>query len=67
MEPLGSFPRVLNGVPRENIEGPPRDFPRAKPEGNAKGLNVYSRELPRGSIHHDSPKGFLQIFLLMMN
>ena len=31
MEPLGSFPRVLNVVPREKIEGPPRDFLKANP------------------------------------
>ena len=75
MESLGSFPRIINGVPGENIEGPLRDFPRAKPEGNPKvdlqyspdGLHEYSRELPRGSIHHDSPKGSSQIFILMMN
>ena len=72
MEPLGRFPRVLNGVPRENIEGPPRDFPRAKPEGipegdlqySPEGLHEYSRDLPRGSIHHDSPEGFSQIFII---
>ena len=31
MEPLGSFPRVLNVLPREKIEGPPRDFLKANP------------------------------------
>ena len=31
MEPLGSFPRVLNVLPREKIEGPPRDFVKANP------------------------------------
>ena len=31
MEPLGSFPRVLNGLPREKIEGTPRDFLKANP------------------------------------
>ena len=29
MEPLGSFSRVLNVLPREKIEGPPRDFLKA--------------------------------------
>ena len=29
MESLGSFPRVLNVLPREKIEGPPRDFLKA--------------------------------------
>ena len=28
MEPLGKFLRVLNGVPRENIKGSPREIPR---------------------------------------
>ena len=59
MEPLGKFPRV----PWENIEGPLRDFPRAKPKGNPErdlqyspeGLPEYSRDFPRGSIHHDTP------------
>ena len=43
MEPLGQFLRVLNGVPRESIEGPqrgsratPRNFRSAKPKGNTE-------------------------------
>ena len=31
MEPLGSFPRVLNVLPREKIEGPPKGFLKANP------------------------------------
>ena len=31
MEPLGRFPRVLNVLLREKIEGPPRDFLKANP------------------------------------
>ena len=31
MEPLGSFPRVLNVLLREKIEGPPRNFLKARP------------------------------------
>jgi hypothetical protein len=31
MEPLGSFPKVLNVLPREKIEGPPRNFLKANP------------------------------------
>ena len=31
MEPLGSFPRVLDVLPREKIEGPPMDFLKANP------------------------------------
>ena len=38
MEPLGSFLRVLNVLPREKIEGPPRDFLKASPRPHvAKG------------------------------
>ena len=33
MEPLGSFLRVLNVLPREKIEGPSRDFHRIGPLG----------------------------------
>ena len=31
MESLGRFPRVLNVLPREKIEGPLRDFLKANP------------------------------------
>ena len=31
MESLGRFPRVLNVLPREKIEGPPRDCLMANP------------------------------------
>ena len=31
MEPLGSFPRVLDILPRDKIEGPLRDFLKANP------------------------------------
>ena len=85
MEPLGRFPRELNGVPREYIEGPPRDFlkanPRPHPRPKIRGaagpegfcqkkilrvaFNIlpwdsieYSRNLPRDSIHHDTPQAF---------
>ena len=40
MEPLGRFPRVLNGVPRENIEGPPEARPKAK---NRRGCRLFHR------------------------
>ena len=50
MEPLGRFARVLNGVPRENIEGPlrgcmavPRHFSKTKPEGNPFATDFHSR------------------------
>ena len=42
-------PRVLNGVPQEYIEGPPRT--KLRTLGN----------LPRGSIHHYTPSAFPQI------
>ena len=102
MEPLGRFPRVLNGLPKDHIEGPPRGFLKANPRlhlrpdprpktwgaaglgsgrGCGRGLarrksrggafNIllresigYSRDLPRGSIHHDIPKAFPQIVIL---
>ena len=63
MEPLGRFPRVLNGVPREDIEGPHRDFlkanlrphPRPDPMPKTRGalgpegfwLRVWPRMRPR--------------------
>ena len=50
--PLGRFPTALNGVPRDLQYSP-------------EGLHEYSRDLPRGSIHHDSPEGFSEIFILM--
>ena len=67
MEPLGSFPRVLNVLPREKIEGPPRDFLKANPrlhprpdrrpkafglaEDVAKGLPL---ENPEGGLQYSS-------------
>ena len=39
MEPLGSFPRVLNVLHREKIEGPPRDFLKANPRPH-QGQNI---------------------------
>ena len=47
MEPLGRFPRVLNGVPRENIEGPPRPDPRPKTRGAAGPEGFWPRVWPR--------------------
>ena len=57
MEPLGRFLRVLNGVPRENIEGPLGQTQGQKPEGpqaprvfgrgsGRGGLSIYSRGTP---------------------
>ena len=47
MEPLGRFPRVLNGVPRENIEGPPRPDPRPKTRGAAGPEGFWPRFWPK--------------------
>ena len=45
MEPLGRFPRVLNGVTRDNIEGPPRDFLRRSPSEILRGtFNILPRD-----------------------
>ena len=54
MEPLGGFPRVLNGVPRENIEGPPEARPKAK---NPRGRR------PRGFLAEGLAEGGLQYTL----
>ena len=47
MEPLGSFPRVLNVLPREKIEGPPRDFLKATPRPHPR---PDQRPKTRGAI-----------------
>ena len=73
MEPLGRFLRL----PREHIEGPPRGFlkaypwphPRTDPRPQARGPSICSlgsplstlRNLPKGSIHHNTPSAFPQI------
>ena len=53
MESLGSFPRVLNVLPREKIEGPPRDFSKGKPVATSKARPKAKN--PRGR----RPRGFL--------
>ena len=53
MESLGRFPRVLNVLPREKIEGPPRDFLKANPRPHPK---PDQRPKTRGAA---GPKGFL--------
>ena len=52
MEPLGSFPRVLNVLPREKIEGPPRDFLKASPRPHPR---PDQRPKTRGAA---GPEGF---------
>ena len=52
MEPLGSFPRVLNVLPREKIEGPPRDFLKANPRPHPR---PDQRPKTRGAA---GPEGF---------
>ena len=52
MEPLGRFPRVLNVLKREKIEGPPRDFLK----GNQRESKARTKaKNPRGR----RPRGFL--------
>ena len=53
MEALGSFLRVLNVLPREKIEGPPRDFLKAKPRPHPR--PDQRPKNPRGC----RPRGFL--------
>ena len=53
MEPLGSFPRVLNVLPREKIEGPPRDFLKANPRPHPR---PDQRPKTQGAA---GPQGFL--------
>ena len=70
MEPIGSFTRVLNVLPREKIEGPSRDFlkanprPHPRPDQILKGaFNIlqreyieYSRDLPRAPFTMTPPR-----------
>ena len=64
----GRFPRVLNGVPRENSEGPPKGA--ARPDGDLQyspeGLHEFLRDLPWGSNTHDTSRlSHRSVFLLM--
>ena len=52
MEPLGSFPRVLNVLPREKIEGSSRNFLKAKSRPQPR---PDQRPKTRGAA---GPKGF---------
>ena len=52
MEPLGSFPRAYNVLPREKIEGPPRDFLKANPRPHPR---PDQRPKTRGAA---GPEGF---------
>ena len=52
MEPLGSFPSVLNVLPREKIEAPPRDFLKANPRPHPR---PDQRPRTQGAA---GPKGF---------
>ena len=67
MEPLGRFPRVLNRLPREHIEGPPRGFLKAKPRPHPRPdpRSIYSQRsslstqgIARGLHSPRCPKGF---------
>ena len=65
MDPLGSLPRVLNVLPREKVEGPPRDFlkanPRPHPRPDQRPL-VWPRMWPRVRLKK-IPKGAFNILL----
>ena len=54
MESLGKFPRVLNVLPREKIEGPPRDFLKANPRSHPR---PDQRPKTRGAA---SPEGLAE-------
>ena len=66
MESLGRFPRVLNVLPREKIEGPPRDFLKANPRPHPRPDQrpktrwaeyiQYSRDLPRAPFTMIPPR-----------
>ena len=56
MEPLGSFPRVLNVLPREKIEGPPRNFLKVNPRPHPR---PDQRPKTRGAA---GPEGFWPLF-----
>ena len=63
MEPLGSFPRVLNVLPREKIEGPPRDFLKAypRPHPRPRGFLAFglAEDVAKG-LPLENPEGGLQ-------
>ena len=50
MEPVGRFPRVINGVPREYILGSPRDFLKANPRPH---LRPDPGPKTRGAVGHE--------------
>ena len=67
MEPLGSFPRVLNVHPREKIEGSPRDFLKANPRPHPRPPEgfwplVWPKMWPRVCLQK-IPKGAFNILL----
>ena len=68
MKSLGRFPRVLNVLPREKIEGPQRDFLKANRghiQGQTKGQKPEGPS--EGSIHRDTSEAFPQIFIIFTN
>ena len=42
-----------------------REVPRSKPEGRQAPRVFWRRDIPRDSIHHDTPKAFSHIFILL--
>ena len=47
------------------VNGVPREVPRQKPEGPPALRIFWPRDFPSDSIHHDSPKAFPHIFILL--
>ena len=63
MEPLGSFPRVFNVLPREKIESPPRDLlkanlrPHPRPDQRPKTPGAAARGFLAFGLAEDVAKG----------
>ena len=56
---------MVNGAPTREVPKSAQWSPEGDLQYSTEGLHEYSRDLPRGSIHHDRPEGFSQIFILM--
>ena len=47
------------------VNGIPWEVPRPKPEVPQAPEGFWPRDFPRDSIHHDTPKAFPHIFILL--
>ena len=54
LSPLGEYLRSPEGFPEGKAQGKSQGVLQYSPEG----LNEYSRNFTRGSIHHDTPTAF---------